>query len=88
LVGRAAVRVPHFAAVPPLLQVTDMVATLPRRLALWTAAHFPLVWLDLPYTPKTVDIEMVSDQSADRDKGLRWLIDELAASIDDVAPAS
>jgi DNA-binding transcriptional LysR family regulator len=88
LVGRAAVCVPHFAAVPPLLQVTDMVATLPRRLALWTAAHFPLVLLDLPYPPKTVDIEMVSDQSADRDKGLRWLIDELAASIGDVVPAS
>jgi len=40
--------------------------------------------LDLPYTPMTVDLEMVSDQSADRDKGLQWLIDELAASIVDV----
>ena len=81
LVGRAAVCVPHFAAVPPLLQVTDMVATLPRRLALWASEHFPLVLLDLPYTPMTVDIEMVSDQGADRDKGLQWLMDELAASI-------
>jgi hypothetical protein len=26
---------------------------------------------------------MVSHQSADRDKGLQWLIDELAASISD-----
>lgn len=77
LVGRVAVCVPHFAAVPPLLQATDMVATLPRRLALWSAAHFPLVLLDPPYAPKTVDIEMVCDQSADRDKGLQWLIDEL-----------
>jgi DNA-binding transcriptional LysR family regulator len=83
LVGRAAVCVPHFAAVPPLLLATDMVATLPRRLALWTAAHFPLVLLDPPYTPKTVEIEIVCDQSADRDKGLQWLIDELAASIVD-----
>jgi hypothetical protein len=41
LVGRAAVCVPHSAAVPPLLQATDMLATLPRRLALWAAAHFP-----------------------------------------------
>jgi DNA-binding transcriptional LysR family regulator len=81
LVGRAAVCVPHFAAVPPLLQATDMLATLPRRLALWAVAHFPLVLLDLPYTPKTVDIEMVCDQSADRDEGLQWLIDELAASM-------
>lgn len=77
LVGRVAVCVPHFAAVPPLLQATDMVATLPHRLALWAAAHFPLVLLDLPYTPKTLDIEMVCDQRAHRDKGLQWLIDEL-----------
>jgi len=80
LVGRAAVCVPHFNDVPPLLQATNMVATLPRRFALWSAAHFPLVFLDLPYTPKAVDIEMVWDQNADRDKGIRWLIDELAAS--------
>ena len=84
LIGRAAVCVPHFAAVPPLLLATDMVATLPRRIALWTTAHFPLVLLDLPYTPKTVDIEMVSHHRADRDKGLQWFIDEVAASIKDL----
>jgi DNA-binding transcriptional LysR family regulator len=84
LVGRAAVCVPHFAAVSPLLQATDMVATLPRRLALWSAAHFPLVLLELPYKPKTVEIEIVSDQGAARDNGLQWLIDELAASIVDL----
>jgi hypothetical protein len=61
-----------------------MVATLPRQLALRTVAHFPLVLLDLPYTPKTVDIEMVWEQSADRDQGLQWLINELGASIVDV----
>jgi DNA-binding transcriptional LysR family regulator len=83
LVGRAAVCVPHFAAVPPLLQATDMLATLPRRLALWTIAHFPLVLLDLPYAPKTVDVEIVRDKRADRDQGLQWLIDELVASISD-----
>jgi DNA-binding transcriptional LysR family regulator len=83
LVGRAAVCVPHFAVVPPLLLATDMVATLPRRLALWTAAHFPVVLLDLPYTPKTVDVELVSHHRTDRDKGLQWLIDEVGASISD-----
>jgi DNA-binding transcriptional LysR family regulator len=87
LVGRAAVCVPHFAVVPPLLQTTDMVATLPRRLALWAAAHFPLVLLDLPYTPITVDVEMVSHHSADRDKGLQWLIDEVAASMSEPSEA-
>jgi DNA-binding transcriptional LysR family regulator len=81
LVGRAAVRVPHFAVVPPLLLTTDMLATLPRRLALWTVGQFPFVLLDLPYKPKRVDIEMVWDRSASQDEGLQWLIDELVASV-------
>ncbi len=42
LVGRAAVSVPNFAAVAPFLQLSDMVAALPRRLAVWAAAHAPL----------------------------------------------
>ena len=39
--GRAAVCVPSFAAVAPLLLLSDMVAMLPRRLALSAAAHAP-----------------------------------------------
>ena len=81
LVGRAAVCVPHSAAVPPLIEGTDMVATLPRRLALWTVKHFRVRVLDLPYEPKTLNIEMVCDQSVKSDKGLQWLMDELAASV-------
>jgi DNA-binding transcriptional LysR family regulator len=40
--SHAVVRVPTFAAVAPFLQLTDMVAILPRRLALWAAAHTPI----------------------------------------------
>ncbi len=83
LVGRAAVCVPNFASVAPFLQLSDMVATLPRRLALWCAAHAPLALLDLPYQSMTVDIEMLWDQGADQDQGLQWLVNELAESIGD-----
>jgi DNA-binding transcriptional LysR family regulator len=82
--GRAAISVPHFAAMAPFLQLTDMVTTLPRRLALWAAAQAPLVLLDLPYTSMTINIEMLWDQSADRDQGLQWLVNELAASTVDL----
>jgi len=84
LVGRAAVCVPNFASVAPFLQLSDMVATLPRRLALWAAAHAPLALLDLPYASMTVDIETLWDQGADQDQGLQWLVSELAESIGDV----
>jgi DNA-binding transcriptional LysR family regulator len=84
LVGRATVCVPNFASVGSFLQLSDMVATLPRRLALWAAAHAPLALLDLPYKSMTVDIEMLWDQGADQDHGLQWLVSELAESIGDL----
>ena len=83
-VSRTAVCVPNFASVAPFLQLSDMVATLPRRLALWAAAHAPLALLDLPYKSMTVEIEMLWDQGADQDQGLQWLVNELAESIGDL----
>ena len=84
LVGRAAVCVPYFAVVVPLLQVTDMVATLPRRLALSLITQTSIVLLDLPYPPITVDVEMVWHQRATRDNGFEWLRHELASSVADI----
>ena len=81
LVGRVAVTVPYFAAVPPMLRVTDMVATLPRRLALRAAQLGELVVLDLPYAPLDVTFEAVWHQRADRDAGLAWLIRELVGAM-------
>ncbi len=76
-VGRVAVSVPHYAAVPPLLHVTDMVATLPRSLARLAADQGTCVMLDLPYEPLVVPVEVVWHQRGERDGGLRWLIGEL-----------
>ena len=72
---------PDFAEVAPFLQLTDMVATLPRRLALWVATHAPLTLLDPPYPPEAINIEMLWDQSNEEDQSLRWLMNELAESI-------
>ena len=80
LVGRAAVCVPYFSAVAPIVEVTDMVATLPRRLAVWLAQRNPIVLLELPYKPITVDIEMVWHARLARDRGFRWVRDALASS--------
>ena len=84
LAGRTAVGLPHFATLAPFLQSTDMVTTLPRRLALWAAAHAPLVLLDLPYTSMAVNFDMLWAQSTDQDQGLQWLVNQLAASFGDV----
>jgi DNA-binding transcriptional LysR family regulator len=82
--GRAVVCVPNLAAVAPFLQLSDMVAMLPHRLALWAAAHAPLALLDPPYTSITIEIETLWVEAADQDEGLWWLLSELAESIEDL----
>jgi DNA-binding transcriptional LysR family regulator len=82
-VGGMTVCVPNFAVVASFLQLSNMVAMLPRRLALWAAAYAPLSLLDPPYPSVAVDIEMLWDQGTDEDQGLQWLVNELAESIGD-----
>ena len=79
--SRVAVCVPNFAAVAPFLQLSDIVAMLPRRLALWAAAHAPLALLDPPYRSISIEIEMLWVEGAAQDEGLQWLLNELAESI-------
>jgi DNA-binding transcriptional LysR family regulator len=85
LAGRPAVSVPHFAAVVPLLQLTDMVAVLPRRLARSVAANASIALLDLPYPSTKLKIEVIWHQRADHDRGLQWLLNEVVESIGDLA---
>lgn len=78
MVGHVAVSLPHFAAVPDILSGTDMVATLPERLARRAVDQGMLAILDLPYDPLVVNIEAIWHQRADRDAGLQWLLGEMA----------
>jgi DNA-binding transcriptional LysR family regulator len=79
--GRATICVSNFAAIAPFLQLSDMVAMLPRRIALWAAAQAPLTLLDPPYKSITIEIEMLWVDGANQDERLRWLRNELADSI-------
>jgi DNA-binding transcriptional LysR family regulator len=86
LVGRVAVSVPHYAAVAPILRQTDLVATLPRRLAQRAAAQEALVVLDLPYEPLAVPVEAIWHRRTERDSGVRWLMDEVKAAMEQEGP--
>lgn len=72
---------PNFAAIVSFLQMSDMVAIAPRRLALWAAANAPLFLLDPLYPAVAVEIEMVWDQTSDGDHTIRSLLNELVASV-------
>lgn len=82
--GRVSVSVPYYSAIPPMLQETDMVATLPRRLALSAAASGALAILDLPYEPLTVTLEAIWHQRVEQDSGAQWLIGELVDAMKSV----
>lgn len=71
--ARVAVSVPHYAAVPHILAVSDLVATLPRRLALLAQQSYPLIILDLPDDPFSAAIDLVTHRRSSRDAGLIWL---------------
>ena len=86
LVGRVAVSVPHYAAVAPILCRTDLVATLPRRLAERAAAQEKLVVLDLPYEPLAVPVEAIWHRRTERDDGVRWLLAEVKAAMAQEGP--
>jgi DNA-binding transcriptional LysR family regulator len=81
VVGHVAVSLPHYAAVPEILAATDMVATLPERLARRAMDNGTLVILDLPYEPLNVDVEAVWHQRAERDSGVQWLLKELVTTV-------
>jgi DNA-binding transcriptional LysR family regulator len=81
VIGRVAISVPHYGAVGPMLLVSDMVATLPRRFANAAAGQGHLVLLDLPYEPLAVPVEVVWHQRSDRDPGIQWLIGLLTQAV-------
>ena len=74
LVGRVAATTPNYGSVVPMLEATDMIATLPRRLAVRAVERDGLSMLDLPYPPLSVAVDMVWHERAETNPGLRWLI--------------
>ena len=84
LVGRVALTLPDYTAMVPVLLATDMIATLPLRLARRARDRDALVILDLPYAPLSVPVEMVWHERADDNPASRWLREMIAAVATDV----
>lgn len=77
LVGRVAISLPHYSAVANLVAQSEMIATLPRSIAIREAARESLAILELPYDPLRVKIETVWHERGDRDQGLQWFVEML-----------
>ncbi|MEP9379258.1 LysR family transcriptional regulator [Aquabacter sp. CN5-332] len=80
---RVAVSVPYFTALAPLLRASDMVGTVPARLARSALAEGGLAMLDPALEPIEVTLEMVYRACDEADEGLKWLREQMHAVSED-----
>jgi DNA-binding transcriptional LysR family regulator len=73
LARRIAVRVPHFTVVPMMLQRSDLILTLPRRVALVYERLGPFKSLPLPVPITPAEVGVFWHERFDADAGNRWL---------------
>ena len=82
-----AATVPGYGAVGLILAGTDMVATLPLRIAHQAVQRDGLALLALPYEPLRVTVEMIWHERTDTDAGTQWLADQIARVTADMHSA-
>lgn len=72
-----ALRLPHFVAVPYIVAESDLVVTVPEKLALKAAGPFGLVVRPLPLALPPFEVNVFWHQRVHREAGNRWLRDQL-----------
>jgi DNA-binding transcriptional LysR family regulator len=77
LARRIAVTVPHFTSMPVIVQASDMVGTLPHRMALLYADHFRLKTYQLPLRIPRFPIFLIWHESTEADAGHQWFRNHL-----------
>ena len=73
LSGRVAVRMPHFMAIPGILERSDLAAVVPERLAELFCRDGRLVMQNFPAPLEQVQIRVFWHQRFDRDDANRWM---------------
>jgi len=71
--SQVAVRVPHFLAVPRILEASDLVVVLPRMIARLFAESGKLVWRELPVASPTLEVRLSWHQRFEEEPANRWL---------------
>ena len=82
---RIAVSVPHFWCLPPILIRSEMVASVPRALALEFVDRFALVMVEDPEGSETVTVEAIWDRQRGIDPALQWLRAQIAIAASGIS---
>lgn len=85
---RVAVRLPYFLAAPMLVAESDMVLSLPRRLAQRMAQMLPLAVLELPLQTDSFVLSMIWHERTHSDPAHTWLRQQIVETLILKMPAS
>ena len=69
---RIAMRVPHFISMPLMVQATDMIGTLPRRMAMLYADNFRLRAHAVPLRTPQFPVYLIWHEALEPDPGHQW----------------
>ena len=82
---RIAVAVPHFLVVPYVVAATDLIATLPTRIAMMFADTLKLACMEPPVEVPPFSMAMAWHERMHDDVRHRWLREQLLAVATEVA---
>ncbi|MNF70532.1 HTH-type transcriptional regulator LeuO [compost metagenome] len=75
---QAGLHVPHYLTIPPIVSRSDLLGTVPRRLAKHFAAIYALEVAPLPVATPPVQVSLIWHRQQELAPGLRWLRGQLA----------
>jgi DNA-binding transcriptional LysR family regulator len=85
--ARIAVYVPHFWCVPPILIRSDMIASVPRALAIEFVKRFGLVIIPDPNGPSPIQVEAIWERQQETEPAITWLRGQIVAAAAGVESA-
>lgn len=78
---RINMRIAHFLAAPAILEQTNLIATIPERVARPMAERFGLAVRETPFDFGEFEISQIWHRRLDLDPGLIWLREQIAATV-------
>ncbi|HWI31370.1 MAG TPA: LysR family transcriptional regulator [Microbacterium sp.] len=74
----------HFAALPPLVASSDLVATVPVNLGAEWLSNWPVQMLQLPFTVDPVEIRLYTRATSQHSAAVAWLRDTVFQALRDL----
>ena len=78
---RVGLFVPGYLTIPSVVAQSDLLGTIPRRLAEASAASLPLSLVPLPFAMPPVQVSLIWHRQQDGNRGLQWLREQIKEAV-------